>query len=186
MSVAENHDGVVSSRAAREAGISPSALYKMAKRGRLQRISRGLYRLIIFPISASKWSEFHEAIGWARSSMGPPAAISHESALVLHEISDAMPSKIHISIPKRSRFQRRTIPPRIEVHSADIDPTDLTEREGIPVTTVRRTILDVIVAGRTDLASQAIRDAAKAGILTTGDKAYLDWKLQLGWNTSAR
>jgi predicted transcriptional regulator of viral defense system len=159
MNIAEEHDGLVPCVAAKEAGISASALVKMAQRGRLQRIARGVYRIPFFPASSSQFSDYHEAIAWARSGHGPTAVISHESALALYGISDALPKKLHIIVPKNTRFQRRTIPERIAVHYANLATQETTTHEGVPVTTIERTIEDVIDRGQTDFAAQAIRDA---------------------------
>lgn len=159
MNIAEEHDGLVSSVVARKSGISASALVKMADRGRLERIARGVYRVPFFPASSSRFSDYHQAIAWARSGHGPQAIISHESALALHGISDVLPAKLHITIPKPSRFQRRKIPSRIIVHRDNLTAKEITTREGVPVTTIERTIRDVIDQGQTDFAAQAIRDA---------------------------
>ncbi len=161
MNIAEEHEGLVPCMAAKEAGISASALVKMAQRGRLERVARGVYRLPFFPASSSKYSDYHEIIAWARAGHGPSAVISHESALALHSISDALPAKFHITIPEKSRFQRRTIPTRIVVHNANLNAKDITNHEGVPVTTIERTIQDVIDRGQSDFAAQAIRDARR-------------------------
>lgn len=161
VNIAEEHDGLVSSLAAKEAGIAASVLVKMAQRGRLERVTRGVYRLPIFPSSSARFADFHEAIAWARSGHGPSAVISHESALSVFGISDVLPAKLHITIPAKSRFQRRAIPARITVHHADLAKEEITTYEGVPVTTIERTIQDVIDIGQTDFAAQAIRDARR-------------------------
>ena len=159
MNIAEEHEGLVPCVAAKEAGITASALVKMAQRGRLERIARGVYRLPLFPASSSKYSDYHEVIAWARAGHGPPAVISHESALALYGISDVLPAQFHITIPKHSKFQRRTVPTRIVVHHGDLNANDITSQEGVPVTRIEKTIQDVIDAGQNDFATQAIRDA---------------------------
>ncbi len=161
MNIAEEHEGLVPCIAAKEAGISASALVKMAERGRLERVVRGVYRLSFFPASSAQYSDYHEIIAWARAGHGPPAVISHESALALHGISDALPAKFHITIPKNSRFQRRAVPAKIVVHHANLNAKDITSQEGVPVTTIERTIQDVIDRGQSDFAAQAIRDARR-------------------------
>lgn len=145
MNIAEEHNGLVPCIDAREAGISASALVKMAQRGRLERVSRGVYRVPFFPTSSSHFSDYHEAIAWARAGHGPPAIISHESALALYGISDVLPAKFHLTIPKGSRFQRRAVPARITVHHADLADEEITTYEGAPVTKVERTIKDVTI-----------------------------------------
>jgi predicted transcriptional regulator of viral defense system len=161
MNIAEEHDGLVPCLAAREAGISASALVKMAQRGRLERVARGVYRVPFFPSSSARFSDYHEAIAWARAGHGPSAVISHESALAIYGISDALPAKLHITIPAKSRFQRRTIPARFIIHHANLTTAEITMLEGVPVTTIERTIQDVIDLGQTDFAAQAIRDAKR-------------------------
>lgn len=161
MNIAEEHEGLVPCVAAKEAGISASALVKMAQRGRLERIARGVYRLPFFPASSSKYSDYHEVIAWARAGHGPSAVVSHESALALYGISDVLPAKFHITIPKNSRFQRRAVPSKIVVHHGNLNAKDITSQEGVPVTSVEKTIQDVIDLGQNDFATQAIRDALR-------------------------
>jgi predicted transcriptional regulator of viral defense system len=179
MAVAEEHEGLVPASAARAAGIHPNTLVKMANRGRLERVSRGVYRVPAYPSSASQRADYWQAIAWARSSHGPrQVVISHESALALYGISDVLPSRMHITIPEKSRFQRRTLPGRIVVHHAHLVDADVTESKGIPVTTVDRTIVDVIESGRLDLASAAIDDALSDGHLSRSSVLKLRQKLK--------
>lgn len=166
LAIAEDNDGLIPTAAARAAGINPNTLVKMASRGRIQRVFRGVYRLPGYPALAAKFADYRSALAWAKASNGPKATISHESALALFGISDALPSRMHITIPENSRFRHRPIPSRINVHKADLAPSEITLSNGIPVTTVDRTIEDVIQTGRIDLASAALEQAIKEGYLT--------------------
>jgi hypothetical protein len=61
--------------------------------GRLQHVSRGLYRLRFFPGSPFE----HIAAAWVVA--GPDlAVISHESALELYRLADVAPSDVHITL----------------------------------------------------------------------------------------
>lgn len=166
MSIADDHDGLITTVDARNAGISPMTLVKMADRGRLERLHRGVYRLPLYPLRAENCAKLHQALAWAESGHGPRAVISHESALALFRLSDALPNKVHLTVPKRTRFQRRTIPPHLVIHRADLSDENVTIYQGVRVTTPEQSILDVYEAGRADFAWQAIDDAQSHGFMT--------------------
>ena len=44
----EEHDGLLASKVARALGIQDSVLVRLAQRGRLERMSRGVYRIAHF------------------------------------------------------------------------------------------------------------------------------------------
>jgi predicted transcriptional regulator of viral defense system len=111
---------------------------------------------------------------WTQASHGPErTALSHETALLVFGLSDVNPAKVHLTVPKRARL-RREKPSWIVIHRADLPPHDLTENEGVPVTTVERTITDVLTSThRSDLARQAIADARREGYLDKQQEARL-------------
>lgn len=182
LAIAEEYGGLVPAVAARAAGIAANTLVKMAHRGRLERVSRGVYRVPAYPSSASQFADYWSALAWAQSSHGPrQAVISYESALALYGISDVLPSRMHITIPEKSRFQRRVIPTRIVVHNADLGADEVNTSRGIPVTTVDRTIVDVIESGRLDVAAKAIEDAVREGYLSRSSALRLRKKLRASY-----
>jgi len=174
IAIAEENDGLLTSKQARHAGILDSILARLAQRGRLERAARGVYRIAHFP--QSKFSQYREAILWAEADHGPEApdvTLSHETALALYGISDANPSLVHITVPKTARL-RRERPKWIAVHRGNLQPLDLTLHEGLTVTTVARTITDVLnTTGRVDLVRQAIRDAKREGLINDSAAARL-------------
>jgi predicted transcriptional regulator of viral defense system len=162
--LAEENNGLLTSKEAREVGIMDSVLARLARRGRLERVARGVYRIAHYP--ADRFAQYKEAVLWARASNGPEQiALSHETALLLYGISDANPAGVHLSVPRNARL-RRERPKWIVIHRADLSPEDVTEQEGMPVTSMERTILDVLTAThRIDLVRQAIGDARREGYL---------------------
>jgi len=166
--LAADQFGYVTTSQVRERGGSTDALRKMAKRGTLERISRGVYRLPTYP--SSIFAEYMEASLWPVSVRG---VISHQSSLALRGLSDVSPSAIHITVPANHRI-RRQIPRHIVVHHAKLSDTDITHYEGIPTTILRRTIEDCHRAHLgPDLLRQAITAAQKEGFLDPGDAADL-------------
>ncbi|MGH9445135.1 MAG: type IV toxin-antitoxin system AbiEi family antitoxin domain-containing protein [Terriglobia bacterium] len=113
-------------------------------------------------------AQYREAVLWAQASHGPAQiALSHETALLIYGISDANPPKVNLTVPKRARL-RREKPGWIAIHRADLAPIDLSEHEGMPVTSPERTIIDVLAAShRVDFARQAIADARRQGFLNS-------------------
>jgi hypothetical protein len=70
-----------------------------------------------------------------------------------------------LTVPKTARL-RRDKPKSIVIHREDIGPDDITVHEGMPVTTVERTVTDLLHSGeRIDLIRQAIADARREGFI---------------------
>jgi len=174
IAIAEENDGLLTSKQARNAGILDSVLVRLAQRGRLERTARGVYRIAHFP--QSKFSQYREALLWAEANHGPEephVALSHETAFALYGISDANPQLVHITVPKAVRL-RRERPKWIAVHHGDLHPLDVTLHEGLTVTTVARTIRDVLdTTGRIDLARKAVADAKRTGFIRDAEAASL-------------
>lgn len=170
--LAEEHDGLLASKDARAQGIQDSVLVRLAQRGRLERMSRGVYRIAHFP--ADRLAQYREAVLWVQASQGPErAALSHETALMLYGISDVNPSRVHLTVPESARM-RRVHPKWIAIHRANLATEDILLHEGMPVTTVERSILDVLASThRTDFARQAITDALRKGLLTSAQASGL-------------
>jgi len=111
---------------------------------------------------------------WAKASQGPEQiALSHETALLLYGISDANPSRVNLTVPTSARL-RRKCPEWVAIHRANLSPLDIGEHEGLPVTTVSRTIMDVLLAThRIDVARQSVSDAVREGLLNSAEASSL-------------
>jgi predicted transcriptional regulator of viral defense system len=157
---AEGQAGYFTARQAKNLGFTWERLSDNVKRGRFLRIFRGIYRLSHFPSSAYE----DLFVAWLRT--GPNSVISHESALTIYDLSDALPSEVHVIIPRTASRRR----PGLHLHTNRLKPEEITSRQGIPVTTAARTIADVAVSGLAEeQVVQAIREALQRG-LTTPDE----------------
>jgi len=106
ISLAEENDGLVTADHARQAGFTDSVLARLVQRGRIERTSRGVYRVPY--LAPGRFSQYREAVLWARANRGPEqVAISHTTALAAYEISDANPHTVHITVPKTARLRRQ-------------------------------------------------------------------------------
>jgi hypothetical protein len=92
--LAERRAGCVTTAQAAEVGVSRQQLSSLARTGSLQRVAQGIYRLCRFP--AQRFEDVIVACLWA----GDDAVASHDTALAFYELTDAMPSVIHVSISR--------------------------------------------------------------------------------------
>jgi predicted transcriptional regulator of viral defense system len=154
--LAERRAGYVTTAQAAEVGVSRQQLSYLARTGSLERVAHGIYRLRRFP--AQRFEDVIVACLWA----GDDAVASHDTALAIYELTDAMPAAIHVSVPRPFRGRR----PGVTVHVAPLGDDERTERDGVPVTTVERTIADVLVRSGADLARPAAEQALERGLVT--------------------
>ena len=176
--VAEENDGLVTAEQARLAGVTDSVLARLVQRGRIERTARGVYRIPYFP--PGRFSQYREAVLWAKANRGPnEVAISHATALAVYGISDANPHVVHLTVPKSARL-RRQLPKGVVLHREDVIPEEIAVQEGIPVTTVGRTVTDLLRSGgRVDLVRQAIFDARREGFISESEARQLRRQVEL-------
>lgn len=170
LDLASENDGFVTAESAAAAGISRRTLAGMAERGRLERVSRGVYRLV--HAVPNQLSPYREAVLWAESHRGPRVALSHETALAILGLTDVNPSKIQLTVPPHARLRRQQ-PARIAIHRAELEPEDVIEHEGLPVTSVARTVLDLAHSGNLRFASDAVVQARREGYISERESRRL-------------
>ncbi|MHC5212421.1 MAG: type IV toxin-antitoxin system AbiEi family antitoxin domain-containing protein [Planctomycetota bacterium] len=155
--------GYVTAKQARAAGFDYSHLAYHVSAGNIERAGRGLYRLPEIPRS-----EHDQLIRLSLLSRGradtPRAVVSHASALALHDLSDAMPRKVHLTVPPG---WRQHLPRTCVLHRGRLGPKDTEAWTGFRVTTPLRTLLDVAADPRTsaELLERAVEDALERGLV---------------------
>lgn len=155
--IAEGQAGYFSAAQAVNIGFSRKRLSLNVKSGKFQRVFQGVYRFVLFP--SSPFEDLF--VAWLRA--GPESVISHESALAVYELSDVLPSEIHITVPRTASRRRKNL----KQHTQKLEENEITSRSGLPVTTVERTIADVAAAGLAEeLVRQAIEEALQRGLIS--------------------
>lgn len=155
--VAEAQAGYFTTAQAGSAGYSRSLVAHHAKTGSFARARSGVYRLSRYP--ASPWEDLF--IAWLQA--GPGAVVSHDSALALFDLSDVLPTEVHFTLPRTSSRRR----PYIRMHTSALEPDDVVWREGLPVTSVARTIADEARAGMPEeQVVEAIRQSLERGLVS--------------------
>ncbi len=165
--VAQGQAGYFTTRQGAAAGYSPQLLaYLGAKK--VVRVRRGIYRLVHFPVSD------HEdlVVLWLWSERA--GVFSHETALALHDLSDTLPGKVHMSLPASWRRRRFRVPAGLVLHFADIGDADRASFSAVPATAPLRTLNDCLEAHvAPSLVRQAVLQARQRGLITAKDEARL-------------
>jgi len=154
--VALSHQGFITTDMADLVGVPPVELRKIAARGGLTNVARGLYR--VDGIDAGDGAPYAEAV----FRVGEDAHLHAESVLAFHHLAFVNPSRIKVATTRRVR---RELPAHILLVRAAVGPDELTEYEGVPSATVERAIRDSIGSVMSDRLIEATRRAADEGLI---------------------
>lgn len=160
--VAARQGGYVTAAQAREAGYGASHITYHIGTGQLERVGHGLYRLPAVP--PDEHDDLIRLALWSRDRSGRPrAVVSHDTALLLHGLSDVLPAAIHATVPPK--FRKRA-PEGCVLHVGRVPPEDQRAWSVFSVTTPARTVADV-----------AESDAVATEHLERAVGQVLDWGL---------
>ncbi|HEY7631535.1 MAG TPA: type IV toxin-antitoxin system AbiEi family antitoxin domain-containing protein [Thermoleophilaceae bacterium] len=132
--MATNQGGPISREQLLALGLGPRTIESWLRSGRLHRYFRGVYLLGHEAITPK--GRLHAAV----LACGPGAAISHRSAADWWGILRTSRVPVDVTVPGRSKAGQDGI----DLHLVrSLDPSDVTEHEGLAITTVARTLLDL-------------------------------------------
>ena len=158
--VALNQHGFVTSAQAIDAGVTKSTLSKLVSRGRLERAAHGIYRVPQVPFT--QYGPLMLAVLWTGV---PEAALSHETALDLYEVSDINPTQIFVTVAKSRRIRRQG-QEKYQLYYQDLLPSQISWRELIPTVTLATAVEQCIDTGvPTYLLRQAIENGSRQGLI---------------------
>jgi very-short-patch-repair endonuclease len=148
--------GVVTRTQLLAAGISGDVVDRRLKAKRLQLLYRGVY--LVGPLRVPRAHETAAVL-----ACGYGAMVSHSSAAALLQLQPERDpaDPVDVSAARGDHFGR----PGIRFHRAgSLRPEDVTELDGIPLTTVSRTLYDLAsVAGQREL-ERAVTNAVNRGV----------------------
>src|SRR5258706_853798 len=107
---AAGQQGLFTTQQAAEAGYSPQLLVHSLQGGRAVRVRRGIYRLVHFP--AGEEEELVAAWLWSERA----GVVSHQTALALHRLSDALPTPRPLTLSNALRRRRLLRAAGVVVH----------------------------------------------------------------------
>jgi very-short-patch-repair endonuclease len=152
--LAGNQHGVVAVWQLLELGFSRRQVDVRVESGRLHRAYWGVY------------SVGHPANGddtWQMAAVlacGQGTVLSHWTAGPRWGLIRPVPGPVHVTAPRDRKPQRGMRP-----HTAQLHPHDKTKRDGIPITSVPRTLLDIAAVADERVLRRAVNQAERTGWL---------------------
>lgn len=165
--VADEQRGFFTTAQAESAGVSRVEVARLASREQLERVERGVYRM------RGSGFEGHSALRGAWLALHGKAepitrgasaiVVSHASAAALHGIGDLLADEAEFTVSRRLQ----TIRDGIRVHRAELSDDDIEIVEGLPTTTIVRTIADLVADGHDgEHVGTAVGDAVRRGAVS--------------------
>jgi hypothetical protein len=145
--------GVVARRQLLELGFSRDQIGRRIRRGSLHVVQRGVYAAGHTLVSV--WGKWMAAV----LTCGTGSALSHRSAGELWGIISRAGGSIEVTSPGRWRAHRG-----VTVHQASIPGDEISIIDGIPVSGVSRTLLDLASVLSRDRLEQALNEAEVLGL----------------------
>ncbi len=129
--LAAEQGGVVSVEQLHRLGYDRNAIAYRVRVGRLHRLHRGVYA--VGHVAVTPRGRRMGAV----LACGPGAVASHRCAGALHAVRPTSRARFDVTAPTHRR------PPGIDVHRCVLTPAEITVVDGVPCTTVVRTIIDL-------------------------------------------
>jgi predicted transcriptional regulator of viral defense system len=142
--------GLVTTAQANTAGVDNSTLHRLTEAGLLDRVVPRVYAAStavedrLRPHQAAWLLLEPDVPAWERSPLGRNGGVvSHRSAATALAVGDLVESQVEISVPRR----RTTRNPGVRLRVRTLVAEEVTEVNGLPVTTVERTVDDLLDDG---------------------------------------
>jgi very-short-patch-repair endonuclease len=164
--LAGRQHGIVTRQQLLTLGFSKRAIERRIERGRLHLVAHGVY--------AVGWPRLSKEQCWMAAVLacGNGAALSHRSAAALWGIGKEKPAVIDVSVNRRCELRR----PGLHVRGRpSLNPGDVTTIDGIPVTAIVQTLVDLATELPPRGLERAVNEADKRDLIDPeGLRAALD------------
>jgi len=131
--------GYFTAKQATEAGYGQSLHSHHTMTRKWERVGTGLYRLRTLPLTLD--DQYVRLSLWSRDQKDRPQGVfGFETAMALHDLSDLMPSRLHMIVPPT--FRKHPLPGLV-LHKASLPSKDIQRRSAYRVTTPLRTLIDL-------------------------------------------
>jgi hypothetical protein len=151
--LAARQHGVVARPQLLDLGLSSDLIDLRLRAGRLVSLHRGVY--------AWGHAQLRPEGRWMAAvlAVGPGAVLSHGHAAANWDLRPGLGGGVHVTLPGRTGRARRR---GIRIHRPELfDAADVDVHDGIPTTTVSRTLLDLAVTIRGRQLEQLVRRASQ-------------------------
>jgi hypothetical protein len=167
LALAARQHGVVSVAQLIELGFARGGIQNAVAAGRLHRRHQGVYAVGRRDLTPK---------GYRMAAVlvcGEGALISYAAAGALHGIRPSAAARIDVTVTRPSPISR----PGIRVHRhLELTAADITEVDGIPVTSVARTLLDLAATVREDQLERACDQAVVIRVFDMREMEDLLWR----------
>src|SRR6267143_3429649 len=100
---------------------------------------------------------------------------------MLHELSDTLPARAHLTVPARWRRRRLRVPDGVVLHYADVPKRDRAWVGAVPVTSPVRTLADCAADYVSpDFLSSAVNQALARGMVSRTQATAVDRAVATG------
>ncbi|MBR0405809.1 MAG: type IV toxin-antitoxin system AbiEi family antitoxin domain-containing protein [Eggerthellaceae bacterium] len=167
--IAADNFGLITSSQARAAGVTNNELVQYARRGRIERVGQGVYRL------TRRIPEPNDPYALAVALVGPDAFLYGEAVLGMLELCPTNPAYLHVATPHRVR---KSLPGYIRlVHTPG--ETAGAVYDGVP----SQSVADAIRAARASVMrgrlEEAVERARQEGYLLADDAREIARELEV-------
>ena len=136
-------DDILLTRALTAEGYDPDELARLLRRGELIRIRRGAYaRPSDHETTEPRDQRRRRLVIATLPQLDPRAVASHGSEALLHHLPNwpTATDRVHVTRDRRGGSRRRSL---VQVHGAPLASTDVVVIDGVAVTSLCRTVLDL-------------------------------------------
>jgi very-short-patch-repair endonuclease len=135
--IAAHQGGVIAHQQLVECGLSTSGIHRRVRAGRLHRLHRGVFAVghRVVGVTGRRWA--------AVLACGDGAVLSHVAAGSAWDIRGSSSAVFDVTVGRGGRIRRAGL--RIHTVTA-LRPDEVTRRDGLPITTPARTLLDLAAA----------------------------------------
>src|SRR4051812_24273088 len=136
--------GMVTTAQAKSVDVDHMTLARLVDTGTLEHLRRGVYAAAAAPEDPLRqqkaaWLQFEPGIpAWKRDRLG--WVLSHRSAAQVHGVGDLVAARMEFIVPNR----RTTKHTDVRLWRADLHKQETVMVDGLPVTTIDRTIDDLL------------------------------------------
>ncbi len=125
---------------AKKHGISRFQLYQLVKKGILERLERGIYRIPAMDIDEE------DSFRAATLTVGPVSAICLLSALCYYHLTDEIPHQVWIMVERSKRASQKNL--KLIRTARPKWNTGIDRHSGYSITSIERTIIDCLIGYR--------------------------------------
>lgn len=140
--------GVITLLHASEAGVPAAEVRKLASRGALERLGKGVYRMAEVP--HTPLDEFAEAV----ALVGPDAVLADEAVLAAHHLAQVNLRRIKVATDRRIRHR---LPATVEVVHRRVADDERDDIDGIPAMSLPAAMM----ASRSTILPERLVDAVR-------------------------